>query len=144
MNEMKDVAKKTLAKIEKEQAKLDSLISKRDEYNAMVQAKLSEMNDEIKKQEKVLAALREQEKAEKLEAVASLMGQSGVSVDDLLIAATKGDLYAIQEMLEHKGKTPVATEEKTTDVSEAEESNVENTSLPSSENTFGFNTPSGF
>ncbi len=133
MSEMKDVAKKTLAKIEKEQAKLDSLIAKRDEYNAMVQAKLAEMNDEIKKQEKVLAGLREQEKAEKLDAVASLMGQSGISVDDLLKAAAKGDLYAIQEMLENKGKAPVNTGETATNEPVAENTNSENTALPSYE-----------
>jgi hypothetical protein len=112
---MKDVAKKTLAKIEKEQTKLDSLTAKRDELTATYQAKLAELNEDIKEQEKTLAVLRGQEKAEKLEAVASILGQSGASVDDLLVAVANGDLYAIQEMIEAKGKPAPETVTDTSD-----------------------------
>lgn len=103
---MKEVAKKTLEMIDKEQAKLDSMIAKREEFTAGYQAKLSEMNETIKKQERVIASLREREKSEKLSAVASLMGAKGISVDDLLKAAESGDLYGIQEMIENKAAKP--------------------------------------
>lgn len=99
---MKEVAKKTIEMIEKEQAKLDALVAKREEFTAGYQAKLLEMNDAIKKQEKVISSLREREKAEKLSAVASIMGAKGISVDDLLKAAESGDLYGIQEQIENK------------------------------------------
>lgn len=106
---MKEVAKKTIEMIEKEQAKLDTLVAKREEFTAGYQAKLSEMNESIKKQEKVISSLREREKAEKLSAVASLMGAKGISVDDLLKAAESGDLYGIQEQIESKSAKAVPT-----------------------------------
>jgi len=97
-----NIAKKTLAKIEKEQQKLDNLIAKRDDYTANYQAKLSEMNKAISEQKKVIAELKGQEKQEKLDAVANLAEKSGVSVDDLLKAVLKSDFYGIQEKLEGK------------------------------------------
>lgn len=110
---MKEVAKKTLEMIEKEQAKLDALIAKREELTAGYQAKLSEMNEAVRKQEKVISSLREREKNEKLSAVASLMGAKGISVDDLLKAAESGDLYGIQEQIESKSakSAPAPAEE---------------------------------
>ena len=77
---------KTIAKIAKEQKKLDTLVAKRNEYNANVQAKLDSMNEDIKEQKAVIAELRKQEKAEKLEAISTMMNDKGISVDDLLNA----------------------------------------------------------
>ena len=92
-----NVAEKTIAKIAKEQKKLDTLVAKRNEYNANVQAKLDSMNEDIKEQKAVIAELRKQEKAEKLEAISTMMNDKGISVDDLLNAVANNDLYAIQE-----------------------------------------------
>lgn len=100
---MKEIAKKTIEKIEKEQVKLDSLLAKREEITTGYQAKLAEINESIKEQEKVIASLREHEKSEKLAAVALMFKKSGVSVDDLLNAVTNNDLYGLQEKLENKG-----------------------------------------
>mgnify|MGYP004675390241 FL=1 len=100
-----NVAEKTIAKIAKEQKKLDTLVAKRDEYNANVQAKLDSMNEDIKEQKAVIAELRKQEKAEKLEAISTLMNDKGISVDDLLNAVANNDLYAIQESMESSEKS---------------------------------------
>lgn len=107
-----NVAEKTIAKIAKEQKKLDTLVAKRDEYNANVQAKLDSMNEDIKEQKAVIAELRKQEKAEKLEAVSAMMNDKGISVDDLLNAVAHNDLYAIQELMESSGK-PASDSENT-------------------------------
>lgn len=120
---MKDTAKKMLAKIEKEQAKLDLLINKRNEYTAAYQEKVTEMNEGIKEQEKVVAALRRQEEIEKYDTVKSILGKKGISVDDLLTAAENGDMYGIQEILE--GKPSVSEDSDnadTSDISEATDS----------------------
>lgn len=126
---MKEVAKKTIEKIEKEQVKLDSLLAKREELTTGYQAKLAEINDSIKEQEKVIASLRQQEKTEKLAAAALMLNKSGVSVDDLLNAVANNDLYGLQERLENKGTTksePAApapvVEENNDDSNEAEDS----------------------
>lgn len=100
-----NVAEKTIAKIAKEQKKLDTLVAKRDEYNANVQAKLDSMNEDIKEQKAVIAELRKQEKAEKLEAISTMMNDKGISVDDLLNAVANNDLYAIQESMESSEKS---------------------------------------
>lgn len=100
-----NVAEKTIAKIAKEQKKLDTLIAKRNEYNANVQAKLDSMNEDIKEQKAVIAELRKQEKAEKLEAISTMMNDKGISVDDLLNAVANNDLYAIQESMESSEKS---------------------------------------
>lgn len=100
-----NVAEKTIAKIAKEQKKLDTLVAKRDEYNANVQAKLDSMNEDIKEQKAVIAELRKQEKAEKLEAISTMMNDKGISVDDLLNAVANNDLYAIQESIESSEKS---------------------------------------
>lgn len=100
-----NIAEKTIAKIAKEQKKLDTLVAKRDEYNANVQAKLDSMNEDIKEQKAVIAELRKQEKAEKLEAISTMMNDKGISVDDLLNAVANNDLYAIQESMESSEKS---------------------------------------
>ena len=100
-----NVAEKTIAKIAKEQKKLDTLVAKRNEYNANVQAKLDSMNEDIKEQKAVIAELRKQEKAEKLEAIGTMMNDQGLSVDDLLNAVANNDLYAIQESMESSEKS---------------------------------------
>ena len=100
-----NVGQKTIAKIAKEQKKLDTLVAKRDEYNANVQAKLDSMNEDIKEQKAVIAELRKQEKAEKLEAISTMMNDKGISVDDLLNAVANNDLYAIQESIESSEKS---------------------------------------
>ncbi|RJW77217.1 hypothetical protein DW025_00915 [Coprococcus sp. AF38-1] len=100
-----NVAEKTIAKIAKEQKKLDTLVAKRNEYNANVQAKLDSMNEDIKEQKAVIAELRKQEKAEKLEAISTMMNDKGISVDDLLNAVANNDLYAIQESMESSEKS---------------------------------------
>lgn len=107
-----NVAEKTIAKIAKEQKKLDTLVAKRDEYNANVQAKLDSMNEDIKEQKAVIAELRKQEKAEKLEAISTMMNDKGISVDDLLNAVANNDLYAIQESMESSEK-PASDSENT-------------------------------
>ena len=100
-----NVAEKIIAKIAKEQKKLDTLVAKRNEYNANVQAKLDSMNEDIKEQKAVIAELRKQEKAEKLEAISTMMNDKGISVDDLLNAVANNDLYAIQESMESSEKS---------------------------------------
>lgn len=106
-----NVAEKTIAKIAKEQKKLDTLVAKRNEYNANVQAKLDSMNEDIKEQKAVIAELRKQEKAEKLEAISTMMNDKGISVDDLLNAVANNDLYAIQESMESSEKSASASED---------------------------------
>lgn len=106
-----NVAEKTIAKIAKEQKKLDTLVSKRNEYNANVQAKLDSMNEDIKEQKAVIAELRKQEKAEKLEAISTMMNDKGISVDDLLNAVANNDLYAIQESMESSEKSASDSED---------------------------------
>lgn len=106
-----NVAEKTIAKIAKEQKKLDTLIAKRNEYNANVQAKLDSMNEDIKEQKAVIAELRKQEKAEKLEAISTMMNDKGISVDDLLNAVANNDLYAIQESMESSEKSASDSED---------------------------------
>lgn len=129
---MKEVAKKTKAKIDKEKAKLDTLVKKRDEYIAAYQAKLAEMNEGIKEQEKVVKALCEQEDAEKLDAIKEILGKKGISVDALLNAAENGDMYSIQEILEGKPAVPDASE--ASDSTESEAAPQENYSSPTSYN----------
>lgn len=106
-----NVAEKTIAKIAKEQKKLDTLVAKRNEYNANVQAKLDSMNEDIKEQKAVIAELRKQEKAEKLEAISTMMNDKGISVDDLLNAVANNDLYAIQESMESSEKSASNSED---------------------------------
>jgi cell division protein FtsB len=106
-----NVAEKTIAKIAKEQKKLDTLVAKRNEYNANVQAKLDSMNEDIKEQKAVIAELRKQEKAEKLEAISTMMNDKGISVDDLLNAVANNDLYAIQESIESSEKSASDSED---------------------------------
>ena len=106
-----NVAEKTIAKIAKEQKKLDTLVAKRDEYNANVQAKLDSMNEDIKEQKAVIAELRKQEKVEKLEAISTMMNDKGISVDDLLNAVANNDLYAIQESMESSEKSASDSED---------------------------------
>lgn len=119
---MKEIAKKTIEKIEKEQIKLDGLLAKREEITTGFQAKLAEINESIKEQEKVIASLREHEKTEKLSAIASMFKKNGVSVDDLLDAVTNNDLYGLQEKLENKG---AAKSEPTSDSSDTENENAD-------------------
>lgn len=97
-----NIAKKTLMKIEKEQTKLEALTAKRDEFVSNHQMKLSEMNGDIARQKKLIAGLREQEKREKLDTIATLAEKNGVSINELLSAALNGDFYSIQEKLEGK------------------------------------------
>ena len=106
-----NVAEKTIAKIAKEQKKLDTLVAKRNEYNANVQAKLDSMNEDIKEQKAVIAELRKQEKAEKLEAISTMMNDKGISVDDLLNAVANNDLYEIQESMESSEKSASDSED---------------------------------
>ena len=106
-----NVAEKTIAKIAKVQKKLDTLVAKRNEYNANVQAKLDSMNEDIKEQKAVIAELRKQEKAEKLEAISTMMNDKGISVDDLLNAVANNDLYAIQESMESSEKSASDSED---------------------------------
>lgn len=106
-----NVAEKTIAKIAKEQKKLDTLVAKRNEYNANVQAKLDSMNEDIKEQKAVIAELRKQEKAEKLEAISTMMNDKGISVDDLLNAVANNDLYAIQKSMESSEKSASDSED---------------------------------
>lgn len=106
-----NVAEKTIAKIAKEQKKLDTLVAKRNEYNANVQAKLDSMNEDIKERKAVIAELRKQEKAEKLEAISTMMNDKGISVDDLLNAVANNDLYAIQESMESSEKSASDSED---------------------------------
>lgn len=106
-----NVAEKTIAKIAKEQKKLDTLVAKRNEYNANVQAKLDSMNEDIKEQKAVIAELRKQEKAEKLEAISTMMNDKGISVDDLLNAVANNNLYAIQESMEASEKSASDSED---------------------------------
>ena len=63
------------------------------------------MNEDIKEQKAVIAELRKQEKAEKLEAISTMMNDKGISVDDLLNAVANNDLYAIQESMESSEKS---------------------------------------
>ena len=103
------ISKKTLAKLERENNKLEDLMKKKDELIRLHQLKLEEIDKQIKVQSKVVDEVKAQEKAEKLDAIATLMNRNGISVDALYNAVTNGDLYGIQELIE-KNETPSAPE----------------------------------
>lgn len=86
--------------IEKEQAKLVVLRKKQVETEAEIKAKKSD-----------IAELENQLKAEKLNAVANLLGRNGISVDDLLSAADTGDFLTMQDKLEDNQKTAISVVE---------------------------------
>lgn len=96
--------KKILAKIEKEQKKLDVLIAKRTEIEKKYQTEFDKIDAEIKEQEKIVDNYREQEKQAKLAKLSSIIGKKGVDIDTLLNAVANNDLYSVQEMLEKAGK----------------------------------------
>lgn len=143
---MKEVAKKTIEKIEKEQIKLDGLLAKREELTANYQAKLAEVNDSIKEQEKVIASLRDREKTEKLDAVASMFSKKGVSVDALLNAVANNDLYGLQELLENKGTSksePIVSASDESDDSDETDSSSDDSGAVNDEFSYD-NVASGY
>lgn len=117
-----EVAKKTMERIDREQAKLDAQYAKRDKLTATYNKNLTEINESIKEQEALLANLREQEKSEKLQAISAELLAKGITVDDLLAATMNNDLYSIQEKIERMGTTnteAVAAEPVTTETDSA-------------------------
>ena len=94
------ISKKIMAKLEKENNKLNELNKKRDEIVKAHLLKLEEIDKQIKAQTKIVDEIKAQEKAEKLDAIAVLMNRNGISVDALYNAVANGDLYGIQEALE--------------------------------------------
>ena len=122
---------RTMKKIEKEQAKLDALIGKRDELTASYQSQLAKMNEGIEETTKTIEALRKQEKNEKLIAVAAMLNKNSVSVDELYEAAMRGDFYSLQERLE---QNPQTENESTATAEVAEEEPVAEETASEAEN----------
>ena len=122
---------RTMKKIEKEQAKLDALIGKRDELTASYQSQLAKMNEGIEETTKTIEALRKQEKNEKLVAVAAMLNKNSVSVDELYEAAMRGDFYSLQERLE---QNPQTENESTATAEVAEEEPVAEETASEAEN----------
>jgi hypothetical protein len=120
-------AEKTIERIKKEQTKLESLLTKKEEFTANYQEKLAEMNKGINEQKKLIDSLKEQEKQEKLDVVATLASKNGLSVDDLLHAIASGDFYGIQEKLENKTnpKENITTESKLEEIENLSNENSE-------------------
>lgn len=117
------ISKKVQAKINKEQEKLNALVAKRDEFIEQTQAKISEMNAVIKEQEKVLAGVQEQARAEQLSELSSAVSKKGISLEALLSAFHNNDLYGIQELLEGKGEAPATDTVEDAEGSDSEEAN---------------------
>lgn len=135
------VAKKTLNALEREQTKLDALLAKRAKIVKAYEADLAEVDSVIKKQKEAISALREQEKAEKLNAIAALLNAKGVTVDALLEAAETGDLYGIQEKIEGKPapSVPVAPAEESDTSDNATNDNANQAEPQRSYSNTGYN-----
>ncbi len=107
MKKNNSITNKTTEKIskelEKEQAKLAALESKR-----------SDIENEIKASKSEIARLNNQLKQEKLSIIANMVSENGVSVDDLLNAAISGDFLSLQEKLEENQKSSVTVPTETT------------------------------
>lgn len=97
---------KTGEKVAKEKAKLESLFQKKDEIES-----------DIEKTKEEITKLEQQWRQEKLEAIASLAGKNGISIDNLLEAVTTNDFFSIMEKVESNGAEPIAedNEEEITD-----------------------------
>ena len=106
MNDMTSNAKpkRIVAKIEKEQKKLETLKAKRDEIEKKYQAEFDKIDTEIKEQEKIINSYREKERQAKLAKLSSIIGKKGVDIDTLLNAVETNNLYEVQEMLENAEK----------------------------------------
>lgn len=106
MNDMTSNAKpkRIVAKIEKEQKKLETLKAKREEIEKKYQAEFDKIDAEIKEQEKIINSYREKERQAKLAKLSSIIGKKGVDIDTLLNAVETNNLYEVQEMLENAEK----------------------------------------
>lgn len=96
--------KRIVAKIEKEQKKLETLKAKREEIEKKYQAEFDKIDAEIKEQEKIINSYREKERQAKLAKLSSIIGKKGVDIDTLLNAVETNNLYEVQEMLENAEK----------------------------------------
>ncbi len=107
MKKNNSVTNKTTEKIskelEKEQARL-----------AVLEGKRSDIENEIKASKSEITKLKEQLKHEKLTIIANMVSENGVSVDDLLNAASSGDFLSLQEKLEENQKSSVTVPAETT------------------------------
>lgn len=82
-------SEKLMALIEKEKANLQKLRNRRDE-----------LDEKIKKSEAKLNEYEMMNNNKKFGAMASILTQSGLSMDDVLAALQSGDLVSLQEQME--------------------------------------------
>lgn len=102
---------KTVAKIGKEQNKLDSL-----------KAKMDALAEEMKSKEKEIAALKEQQRIQTALELLDAIEKSGLTADTVKKAVVSKDFYGLQEQVEKSDSkanaTTVDTEEETEDLNE--------------------------
>ncbi len=82
-------SEKLTALIEKERATLEKLKNRR-----------AELDEKIKKSEAKLTEYEMMDNNKKFGAMASIVTQSGLSMDDVLAALQSGDLLSLQEQME--------------------------------------------
>lgn len=95
--------------IEKEKSNLKNLKQKREE-----------LDEKIKQSETKLAEYEMMDNSQKYDALSNLVTQSGLSVDDLLLALQRGDLLALQEQMEGAQ----SAKGENTDLSETDKSDM--------------------
>ena len=103
------IAEKTTEKINKETVKLENLKTKREEIVAKYEEKIKAIDDLIKEQTAVIKSLEKQKRDEKLSALASIAGEKGITVDELLEAALKDNFYGIQERIESNTQNTISS-----------------------------------
>lgn len=132
------ISKKIMAKLEKENNKLNELNKKRDEIIKAHLLKLEEIDKQIKAQTKIVDEIKAQEKAEKLDAIAVLMNRNGISVDTLYNAVASGDLYGIQEALEKGDNSTVPLLSENKDDAEATKGETSSDTSSVSTTSYGY------
>ncbi len=100
---------KTVAKIGKEQTKLDSL-----------KAKMDALAEEMKSKEKEIATLKEQQRIQIALDLLDAVEKAGLTADMVKKAVISKDFYSLQELVEKNGTkaTAVDIHEETEDLNE--------------------------
>ena len=80
--------------------KLSTLIEKEKATLQKLRNRRSELDDKIKKSEAKLHEYEMMDNNKKFGAMASIVTQSGISMDDVLAALQSGDLVSLQEQME--------------------------------------------
>ena len=113
---MANVIEKIDSKIQKEQAKLEAAILRKEEAQK-----------DIAKCEKVIANLQADRKTAELAVLGSFADAKGISISELVKAVQAGDFYGLQERMETKEPQSV-TEDVSEFSAEADEAEVYNAS----------------